>query len=51
MTLFEVVLAVVLTIAVVIAILLFERRRAQQIERDVGEMARERRRRRDEPPR
>lgn len=45
MGLFDVVLTVVLTLAVVAAILLFERKRAEQIDRDTRDMARERQRR------
>jgi len=53
MTLFDVVLTVVALVFVVVLILLFERKRAQQIERDTAEMARERReteRPPDDPP-
>ncbi|MGA8846508.1 MAG: hypothetical protein WB471_07845, partial [Nocardioides sp.] len=38
---FEVILTVVVLLGVVVLILLFERRRAEQIERDTSEMARE----------
>ena len=45
MTLFEVIVTVLVLVGVVVLILLFERKRAEQIERDVGEMNRERRQR------
>ena len=47
MTVYSLVATVVVMIAIVVAILLFEKKRAKQIERDLGEMARER----DEPRR
>jgi len=42
MGLFDVILTVVVLLAVAVLILLFERRRARQIERDVGQMSRDR---------
>jgi len=48
MTLFEVIVTVLVLVGVVVLILLFERKRAEQIEHDVGEMNRERRQRPEE---
>jgi len=45
---FGLIATIIVTIAVVVAILLFEKKRAQQIERDVSDMARERRQQRSE---
>lgn len=49
MTLFDVVLTVVALVFVVVLILLFERKRAEQIERDTQQMAREHRERQRPP--
>lgn len=48
MSTFGLIATIIVTIAVVVAILLFEKKRAQQIERDVSDMARERRQQRSE---
>ncbi|MDF1605763.1 hypothetical protein [Nocardioides sp. YIM 152315] len=45
MTTFGLVVMIVVTVGVVVAILLFERRRAEGIERDLADEARRRRRR------
>ena len=50
MNTFSVVLTVVVLVAIAVAILLFEKKRAQEIERDLGDMARGSRRKRSDPP-
>ena len=49
-SLFSLILTIAVTLAVVVAILLFEKKRAQQIERDVSDMARGRDQRDERPP-
>ena len=48
MTVYSVVVTIVVMLAIVVAILLFEKKRAQQIERDLGESAREQREHREQ---
>lgn len=48
MNAFSVVLTVVVLVAIAVAILLFEKKRAKEIERDLGDMARGARHRRSD---